>query len=142
MKGIILCQTNIAISTEATLNGRALAQTAVTLDANTVTQPVTVTDLKNNLEPQEFALNQNYPNPFNPSTKILYTLEKAVHVSLKVYNILGIEVATLVNNHQEAGSYSVQFGTAKSISNLSSGVYFYSLEAGSFISTRKLLLLK
>jgi Protein of unknown function (DUF3494). len=88
--------------------------------------------------PQEFALFQNYPNPFNPSTRIQYSLEKAGMVSLKVYNVLGLEVATLVNGRQEAGSYTVPFNAT----GLSSGVYFYRLEAGSLNSTKKLILMK
>jgi hypothetical protein len=245
MSGIILCQTNIAISTGASFNGRALAQTAVTLDANAVTDPgssstafnmptitalsiatvnrgsvgvkvtvsgsnfstgvtmldfgagvtvnnmvinsptlitaditvasaasagvrsVTVTNVTtgggsatlssaftvgtgtatfveqtSSTVPNAFELDQNYPNPFNPSTRIQYGLAKAGQVSLKVYNILGNEVATLVNGYQEAGSYTVPFGTGKETIDLVSGVYFYRLEAGSFVSTRKLLLVK
>jgi hypothetical protein len=141
MKGIILCQTAIVMSTGATLNGRALAQTAVTLDANTVIRP-TVTAVENGLAPQEFVLLQNYPNPFNPSTRIQYSIEKASQVSLKLYNLLGNEVATLVNSRQEAGSYAVQFNTNEGVLSLSSGVYFYRLEAGSLISTRKLVIIK
>ena len=91
--------------------------------------------------PKGFALSQNYPNPFNPST-IEYSLEKAAQVSLKVYNLLGHEVAILVNGRQEAGSYTVSFNTNKGTLNLSSGVYFYRLEAGSFVSIKKLTLLK
>jgi hypothetical protein len=124
MKGIILCQTQIAFSTGATLNGRALAQTAVTLDANTVTRPV-VSAVEKGMTPQKFTLLQNYPNPFNPSTMIQYSLEKAAQVSLKVYNVLGVEVATLVNGRQEAGSYTVPFNTTKVTPGLSSGVYLY-----------------
>jgi hypothetical protein len=141
MKGNILCQTQIAISTGATLNGRALAQTAVTLNANTINSPA-VTSVANGLAPQVFALSQNYPNPFNPSTKIEYSLGKAGMVSLKVYNVLGQEVATLVNDRQEAGSYTVSFNTNKGTLGLSSGVYIYRLQAGSFVSTRKLVLMK
>jgi hypothetical protein len=142
MKGIILCQTVIAMNTGASLNGRALAQTAVTLIANTVVKPETATSVKNNLVPQEFSLSQNYPNPFNPSTQIQYSLQKAVQVSLKIYNVIGEEVATLVNGNQEAGNYTVQFGSSKETLGLSSGVYFYRLQAGSFVSTRKLILMK
>ncbi len=91
--------------------------------------------------PQAFALLQNYPNPFNPSTVIQYSLMQAAQVSLKVYNMLGQEVATLVNAHQEAGVYAVPFNATKALS-LSSGVYIYRLEAGSFISTKKLVLMK
>jgi hypothetical protein len=143
MKGILLCQTAIAMSNGATLNGRALAQTAVTTDANTVTKPASSTAVENNgLAPQEFALSQNYPNPFNPSTKIEYNLEKAAIVTLKVYNVLGNEVATLVSGRQEAGSYTVPFGANNVTTGLSSGVYFYRLVAGSFVSTKKLILMK
>ena len=142
MKGIILCQTQIVMNSGATLDGRALAQTAVTLIANTVTQPASSTAVKNSAAPKEFTLSQNYPNPFNPSTKIEYSLEKAVQVSLKVYNVLGFEIATLVDGRQEAGSYTVPFGINKESFSLSSGVYFYRLEAGSFVSTKKLILMK
>jgi hypothetical protein len=100
------------------------------------------TTVENGITPQQFALSQNYPNPFNPSTKIEYSLEKAGIVSLKVYNLLGVEVATLVNGRQEAGSYSVPFGINNGTFSLSSGVYFYRLEAGSFVSTKKLVLMK
>ena len=143
MNGVILCQTNIAVSTGATLNGRALAQTAVTLDANSISSaPAAVTAIQNGLGPQEFALFQSYPNPFNPTTRIQYTLAKAGQVSLKVYNLIGNQVGTLVNGYQEAGSYTVPFGSSKEVFGLSSGVYFYRLEAGSFVSTRKLVLVK
>ena len=92
--------------------------------------------------PEAFALLQNYPNPFNPTTKIEYSLENAGMVSLKVYNVLGDEVATLVNGHQEAGSYAVPFNTSNGMLSLSSGVYFYRLETGSFVSVKKLILMK
>ena len=138
MKGIIVCQTAIVMSTGGTLDGRALAQTAVTLDANTVTRPAAVTDVEISPVSQASALLQNYPNPFNPSTRIHYSIEKAAHVSLEVYNLLGQEVATLVNLRQEPGSYTVPFNAL----NLPSGVYFYRLEAGSFTSMKKLVLMK
>jgi len=131
------------MNTGVKLNGRALAETIVTLAVNTaVTSPSGVTDIKNNLAPQKFVLFQNYPNPFNPSTRIQYSLEKAAEVTLKVYNLLGVEVATLVNERQEAGSYAVPFNTNKGTLALSSGVYFYRLEAESFVSTRKLVLIR
>jgi hypothetical protein len=142
MKGIILCQTAVVMSTSATLNGRALTQTAATLDASTVTSPPSVNAIEIGPTPEEFALSQNYPNPFNPSTRIQYSLEKAVQVSLKVYNLLGSEVATLVNGRQEAGSYTVPLSANRGILSLASGVYFYRLEAGSFVSTKKLILMK
>jgi hypothetical protein len=92
--------------------------------------------------PAAFALSQNYPNPFNPSTVISYQLAVNSQVTLKVYNMLGQEVATLVNGPQEAGVYTVSFNTSKGILGLSSGVYVYRLEAGTFISTKKLVLMK
>ena len=101
-----------------------------------------VTAVGSGLAPHEFALLQNYPNPFNPSTRIQYSLEKAGMVSLKVYNVLGLEVATLVKAYQEANSYSVQFNSNEGGLDLSSGVYFYRLEAGSFVSTKRLILMK
>ncbi len=141
MKGIILCQTQIAFSTGATLNGAAYAQSAVTLDANTIVKTTAVTAVANGIAPNEFALSQNYPNPFNPSTKIEYSLEKPAQVSLTVYDLLGNVVATLVNGHQEAGSYTVPF-TAGNTSTMATGVYIYRLKAGSFVSTKKLVLMK
>ncbi len=88
--------------------------------------------------PEKFELLQNYPNPFNPSTYIEYRLPERVHVSLKVYDVLGREVATLVDEVQNAGSYRVRFENA----GISSGVYFYVLRAGSFVSVKKMMLLR
>jgi len=90
------------------------------------------------LIPSEYKLYQNYPNPFNPLTTIVFDLPKASLVTLKVYNILGQEVATLVNEKREAGSYEVEFDGSK----LTSGVYFYRLGAGEFVSVKKLMLMK
>jgi PKD repeat protein len=93
----------------------------------------------NNLNKVEnFSLNQNYPNPFNPSTRITYSIQKAGIVSLKVYDILGREVATLVNGYQPANNYSVIFDA----SDLASGIYLYKLKTGDFVQTRKMILLK
>ena len=86
----------------------------------------------------EYALFDNYPNPFNPTTTIKYSLPEAGLVSLKVYDILGKEVATLVNENKTAGSYSVEFDASK----LSSGIYFYKLSSGQFTSVKKLILMK
>ncbi|NLT50574.1 MAG: T9SS type A sorting domain-containing protein [Ignavibacteria bacterium] len=85
-----------------------------------------------------FVLMQNYPNPFNPSTMISYQLPMNNFVTLKVYNMLGQEVATLVNRQQPAGNYEVKFDA----SNLSSGIYLYKLQAGEFSSVKKLILMK
>ncbi len=142
MKGIILCQTQIAFNTGATLEGRALAQTAVTLDANAITGPAIATSVNDEASPGDFGLSQNFPNPFNPSTVIEYRIEQGSQVSLKVYNVLGVEVATLVNARQEAGRYTVPFGSSTGTAGLSSGVYFYRLEAGPNVSTKRLTLLR
>ena len=102
--------------------------------------------------PENFSLEQNYPNPFNPTTKIRYTIAPAnltkgeasvgtsfmKFVTLKVYNALGEEIAALVNEQKPAGSYEVEFDA----SELSSGIYFYELTAGSFTATKKLILLR
>jgi hypothetical protein len=88
--------------------------------------------------PKSFGLEQNYPNPFNPSTKISYQLPVNCRATLKIYDALGRELATLVNDNESAGYKSVVFDA----SNLSSGVYFYRLQAGTYSQTKKLLLLK
>ena len=89
--------------------------------------------------PNEFSLSQNYPNPFNPSTTINYSLPRTEKVVLKIFNTLGEEVQTLISEYQEAGSHSKLF-IVNSI--LPSGVYFYRLQAGSFIQTKKMILIK
>ena len=88
--------------------------------------------------PQRFALMQNFPNPFNPLTTIRYELPRESKVVLKIYNVIGQEVATLVNDVQRAGRYGVNFTSE----GLASGVYFYRLQANDFVETKKLLLLK
>ncbi len=97
------------------------------VDANKV-----ITTAKN------FRLEQNYPNPFNPSTIINYSIPRATFVTLNVYNVLGEKVETLVSENKPAGNYSVNFNASK----LSSGVYFYRINAGNFIQTKKLMVLK
>jgi hypothetical protein len=93
--------------------------------------------------PNQFILEQNYPNPFNPSTKIKFTIpqderRETKNVSLKVFDVLGNEVATLVDEYKPAGSYDVEFDASR----LSSGVYFYQLKAGEYIQTKKMMFLK
>ncbi len=85
-----------------------------------------------------FSLNQNYPNPFNPTTTISYSIPSDEHVTLKVYNTLGEEVAELVNEVKIAGVYSTDFNAE----NLPSGIYFYTIAAGKYTNTKKLLLIK
>ena len=88
--------------------------------------------------PTKFSLSQNYPNPFNPSTTIKFALPQATKVSLRIYDAVGREVATLVNKEMNAGVHSVKWNASK----MASGVYFYRLQAGSFVQTKKLMLLK
>jgi hypothetical protein len=93
---------------------------------------------KNENQLKSFSLSQNYPNPFNPSTEIKYSIPKSGLVTLKVYNILGQEVATLVNQGQQSGSYTVNFDASR----LASGIYMYRIQAGNFSQTKKMTLLK
>jgi hypothetical protein len=94
--------------------------------------------------PTKFSLAQNYPNPFNPSTKISWQSPVSSWQTLKVYDILGKEVAILVNEEKPAGSYEVEFNNVETLhaTSLPSGVYFYQLKAGDYIKTMKMILLK
>ena len=129
----------------------AVSVTATTSDGNTTgfsfLELITDVDKAEDNIPTEFSLKQNYPNPFNPSTKIRYSIPNASSKSsmsdrtlvvLKVYDVLGNEVASLVNDEKSAGNYEVEFNA----SHLSSGIYFYRLDAGKFSSTKKIILLK
>ena len=106
--------------------------------AGLTSNPITGVDQSAGVLPAELSLSQNYPNPFNPTTEINYSLKTAGKVRLSVFNILGVEVMTLVNGQQEAGSHIVQFAGA----GLASGVYFYKLESAGMMLTKKMLLLK
>jgi hypothetical protein len=89
--------------------------------------------------PISFTLHQNYPNPFNPITKIKYELPKDVNVTITVYDILGREVVRLVNNeYKKAGIYETEWNAV----NFASGVYFYRIEAGSYVNSKKMVLLR
>jgi len=103
-----------------------------------VPSSATAVDNKDNSLPGKYALQQNYPNPFNPSTVIRYSLPAESRVSIKVYDLIGKEVSELVNNVEAAGVHEVNFNA----SNLPSGIYFYSLNAGNFSQTKKMMLLK
>ncbi|MBP9121095.1 MAG: T9SS type A sorting domain-containing protein [Ignavibacterium sp.] len=92
--------------------------------------------------PKEFKLDQNYPNPFNPSTVISYQIPVGSAVKLKVYDVLGNEIVTLVNEEKPAGTYEVNFNPESSIKKPASSVYFYQLKAGDFIQTKKMILIK
>ena len=88
--------------------------------------------------PLKYILNQNYPNPFNPGTNILYSIPRSSNVILSVYDMLGNLITNLVNENQEAGNYLVNFNAYE----LSSGIYYYKLQAGDFVAVKKMLLLK
>jgi len=88
--------------------------------------------------PNGYSLNQNYPNPFNPLTTIEYSIPKTSHVDLRVFDVLGNEVATLVNEYRPIGIYEVEFEAT----SLSSGVYFYKLQAGEYVGTKKMILMR
>jgi hypothetical protein len=94
-----------------------------------------------NLIPVKYSLEQNYPNPFNPSTLINYQVPNQGFVTLKIYNVLGQEVETLINKIQSAGKYTVSFNSSAK-GAVSSGIYFYQLKVGDYIETRKMVLLK
>jgi hypothetical protein len=106
----------------------------------------TLTTVQEELLPQEFILYQNYPNPFNPTTKIQFSIPNVIAsetkqsqiVILKVYDVLGNLVSTLVDEYKPAGKYEVKYDA----SNLSSGIYFYKLQSGNFVETKKMILLK
>jgi hypothetical protein len=114
----------------------------------TIPTRVTPVSKKGTVLPAEFKLEQNYPNPFNPTTIINYSVPKSCLVTIKIYDVMGRAIETLVNKEKSAGNYSVQFsaqgGSASGGkgSQLASGIYFYRMQAGDFISTKKLVLLK
>ncbi len=98
-------------------------------------------DIEDNLLfqfPTKFEISQNYPNPFNPATSIQFRIPENSFVSLKIYNVLGKEIATLLNEEKSIGSYEVNFNAI----NIPSGIYFYRIEAGNFVETKKMILLK
>lgn len=121
----------------------AYTQLPTTYESNTVScfgykNPKKIVVRQNQNLEIEYSLRQNYPNPFNPITKINYSIKNAGLVQIKIYDILGSEVATLVNEEKVAGKYEVNFNA----SSLASGVYIYKIQAGSFINSKKMLLLK
>ena len=121
--------------TSSNLNGWAVGESGMILYYQR-----NATSIKSDTQPllTEYALEQNYPNPFNPSTKINYSIPQSGLISLKVYDVLGNEIATLVNAEKPAGNYEVNFNA----SQLSSGIYFYKLQVGLFVETKKMILLK
>ena len=100
--------------------------------------------------PSDYSLSQNYPNPFNPATKIKYSIPQSSNVTIRLFDILGYEIETLVNEEKPAGTYEIEFnshsGNFRNLpagrQGLPSGVYFYQLKSDSFIETKKMVLLK
>jgi hypothetical protein len=123
-----------AYCTESFLDGVETFSDTVIVDTN----PTDVNETELRAIPAGIVLQQCYPNPFNPSTNISFSLPTRSFVALKVFDLLGREVAILVSEEISAGSYSKQWNAA----NMSSGIYFYRLQVGSFIETKKLVLLK
>ncbi len=122
------------------LDGNIIRGWAVTSNGRIAKYNELISGITNNqnITPENYSLMQNYPNPFNPSTKISFSLPKAGDVSLVVFDILGREVATIINNYKSAGNYTVNFDA----SNLSSGIYFYTLKSGNFTESKKMVLMK
>jgi hypothetical protein len=104
--------------------------------------PVKIIALENQPASIRFELLQNYPNPFNPSTRIQYQVSSNSHVSLNVHDVLGNEVATLLDDYKLAGRFEVDFNASSGIQNLASGIYYYQLRANNYIETKKMLYLK
>ena len=92
--------------------------------------------------PEKFVLHQNFPNPFNPGTSIQYAVSSRQFISLKIYDVLGNEIAVLVNEEKPAGEYEVKFSANGGGKGLTSGIYFYQLRIGSVIQTKKMVYLK
>lgn len=130
-------QTLYANGNSVNLNGQNTGD-AWNYAANKTVNVIPPTNVDDNGVINSFALEQNYPNPFNPSTNINFTLAEAGKVSLKIYNSVGNEVETLIDNFKNTGSYTVTFNA----SGLASGVYYYKLVSANFSETKKMLLLK
>jgi len=93
--------------------------------------------------PTAFVLSQNYPNPFNPTTKIKYQIPELSFVTIKVYDVLGNEIATLVNEEKPAGSYELEFSVGRDLSpDIASGIYFYRIQSGNIVESKKMILMK
>ncbi len=123
-------QVQIQIGTAHNLSSRTIINQTASTEPNAVRS--------GNHVVKEFRVYQNYPNPFNPATKISYSVPQRTNVNIKVYNITGKEIATLVNKEQGPGAYTVNFNAG----NLSSGIYFYRISAGQFSTVRKMILIK
>ena len=129
-------ETYIYFIVEDNSGNPATIGTSAKIDQLSFTGPTSVEQLSTT--PYDFTLKQNYPNPFNPSTIIEYSISEQSFVDLRVYDILGNEVAGLVNEEKSIGIYEVEFDAT----SLPSGIYFYRLHAGNFVETKKMILLK
>jgi len=125
---------NVAVTNNVTLE---TANNYLNVDVVLAADALTSIQSEKNMV-TNFALSQNYPNPFNPSTVISYQLPSSGFVTVKIYNVIGKEIATLVNEFQQSGNYSKEF----SAGGLNSGVYFYTIKAGNFSATKKMILIK
>jgi hypothetical protein len=123
-----------AVASDTTASNSGIIQT----DGATWSSTNTVGVENEDQIPTQYSLSQNYPNPFNPSTKIKYQMPKSGLTTLKIYDILGKEVATLVNENKMAGYYEINFDA----SQLASGIYIYQLKANDFVFSKKMILLK
>ena len=103
-----------------------------------ISEIITSVDRFSSHLPVDFTLEQNYPNPFNPSTKIKYSIHQTSNVVITVFDVLGNEIETLASEVKPAGTYEIHWNAA----NLPSGIYFYQLEAGRFVETKKMVLMK
>ena len=108
-------------------------------DVSTLTS---INDLQSLITPPDYFLEQNYPNPFNPSTKISWQSPVGSWQTLKIYDVLGNEITTLVDEYKEAGRYEIEFNSSVIKNQPSSGIYFYQINAGDFIQTKKMILIK
>jgi len=126
-----------------TVNGVTdLSGNLISVNHNTSEYNMSASNADDEKLPTEFLLSQNYPNPFNPSTTISWRIPVGSHQTLKVYDVLGNEVATLVDAYGVAGNYQVEFNTSSATSELASGVYIYRLQTSEFTETRKMVLLR
>ncbi len=130
---------NYSIDSLANLYSKDSILQSISVERHLESPTEIITSVKKISEmPSKYSLSQNYPNPFNPTTVITYSIPKENIVTIKVFDILGNEVASLVNEEKPAGKYSINFNAGK----LPSGIYFYRMEAGSFMEAKKLILLK
>ncbi|MFC2103670.1 T9SS type A sorting domain-containing protein [Bacteroidota bacterium] len=140
--GPILIAQSVYIETGGSSWSRSNTLFGVLMDGVVYGDTTTVGINWNYGQPVHFLLSQNYPNPFNPSTTIKYQIPEMSFVTIKIYDVLGKEIATLVNEEKPAGEYQVEFSPVSRIKNPASGIYFYQLHAGNYVETKKMVFLK